>query len=222
MATTFKQFLEGAPDDKGFITMMNQILGDIPELKKKSDEFETKIRDIAKSIPGLFQKQRDLEAWMSAAVKAVNQIPNTMLKPFMHELGDLPKEYQDGVSVLDMLQYTMPLSFQHEHWKRDKDAKHLTRQQMVDHSGNLERMIHNPNEDEKFIPIAAKFIQNHGDDIEDCIRAVDHGYDAIRDMANKEKWPVPWQRYGALPQDKHSFTRSKEELLYWIKELNKS
>lgn len=214
---TFKQFLEA--EDKGFITMMNQILGDIPELKQKQDEFETKIRDIAKSVPALFQKQRDLEAWMSAAVKAVKEIPNKMLAPYLHELGDLPKEYREGVSILDMLQFTMPMDFEHEHFKRDKDSKRFTRQQIVDHSGNLERMIHNPDEHERFIPIAVEFIKNHADDIEDCIRAVDHGFDAIRDMANKEKWPAPWQRYGSLPSDKFAFKHSKEGLLYWIKEL---
>lgn len=220
----FKEFLESQdkPDhDKNFITMMNKILGDIPELKQKQDEFEKKIGDIVKSMPGVFQKQRDLEAWMKTAVDAVNKIPNMMLQPFVHELGDLPKEYREGTSILDMLQYTLPLNFEHEHWKQDRNNKRFTRQQIIDHSGNLDRMIHNPNESEKFVPIVVKFIQNNADDIEDTIRAVDHGYEAIRELADKEKWPAPWRRYGALPADKYAFKNSKEGLIYWIKELRK-
>lgn len=199
---TFKQFLEAAPDrDKNFITMMNQILGDIPELKQKKDEFEKKISDIAAAMPGVFQKQRDLEAWMSAAVKAVMAIPNTMLKPYVHELKGLEKEYRDGVSILDMLSFHLDMSHQHQLVK----------------SGRNRTMSDDADE---WRPIVLDFIKNHGEDLEDCIRAVDHGFDAIRDMANKEKWPAPWQRYGSLPQEKHSFHRTQEELLYWIKELN--
>lgn len=216
-----RELFEDPGKDKKFITMMNQILGDIPELKQKQDDFEKKIRDIAAEVPGMFQKQRDLEKWMADAVEAVKKIPNVMLKPYMHELEGLENEYREGVSVLDMLQFTLPHSFEHEHWKRDKDNKRLTRQQIIDHSGNLERMTHNPTEHEKFVPIVVKFIQKHADDIEDAIRAVDHGFDAIRDMANKEKWPAPWQRYGKLPSDRYAFKNSMEELLYWIKELRK-
>lgn len=215
-----KELFEG-PDDKKFIAMMNQILGDIPELKKKDDEFQKKIKNAVDEVPKMFQKQKDLEAWMAAAVNAVNLIPNKMLQPYVHELGDLPKEYREGTSILDMLQYTLPLDFEHEHWKQDRNNKRYTRQQIIDHSGNLDRMIHNPNESEKFVPLVVKFIQKHADDIEDTIRAVDHGYEAIKELANKEKWPASWERYGSLPSHKHAFHHMQEALLYWIKELRK-
>lgn len=201
MKTSFKRFLEGAVDkDKSFISMMNQILGDIPELKQKRTEFEKKISDIAAEVPAMFQKQRDLEAWMSAAVKAVQQIPNTMMQRHIKELKGLENEYREGTSILDMLSFHLDFSHQHE---REKSGSDRTMSST----------------DDEWTPIVKDFIKNHGDDLEDCIRAVEHGYDAIRELANKEKWPAPWQRYGSLPSDRHMFTRTKEELMYWIKEL---
>lgn len=199
---TFKQFLESAPDrDKNFITMMNQILGDIPELKQKKDEFEKKIADVAAEVPALFQKQRDLEAWMSAAVKAVQEIPNTMMQRHFPELKGLEKEYREGTSILDMISFHLPYSHQHQRVK----------------AGHPKTMSDN---DDEWTPIVMDFVKKYGEDLEDCIRAVDHGYEAIKTMANKEKWPAPWQRYGSLTGEKHMFARTQEELLYWIKELS--
>lgn len=189
------------PKDKRFISMMNQILGDIPELKQKKADFEKKISDIAAAMPSVFQKQRDLEAWMTSAVQAVMEIPNKMLQRFLPELKGLENEYREGTSILDMLSFHLDFSHQHERVKAG------SRRTMSD-------------DEDEWRPIVHEFIKNHGEDLEDCIRAVDHGFDAIRDMANKEKWPAPWQRYGKLPQEKHSFQRTQEELLYWIKELN--
>lgn len=186
--------------DSGFLSMMNQILGDIPELKQRKADFEKKVANVAASIPGLFQKQRDLEAWMAAAVDAVKLIPNTMMHASMGELNGLEKEYREGVSVLDMLSYHLPFSFEHQRVKAGQ------------------RKTMNDNTDE-WTPIVMDFIRKHGDDLEDCIRAVEHGFDAIREMANKEDWPAPWKRYGALPSEKHMFTKTQEELLYWINEL---
>lgn len=193
------ELLEAA--DSKFIGMMNQILGDIPELKRKSSELNQTIKAAAAAVPALFQKQADLEAWMSAAVKVANLIPNKMLQPHLHELQGLEKQYHKNTSVLDMLSFHLPFF---DEYKRVKSG----RPPMMSNDGD------------EWTPVVMEFIKNHGEDLKDTIRAVDMAYDKIRQMANKEKWPAPWSRYGSLPANQHAFKRTKEELLNWIDELS--
>ena len=196
----FKDFLNETPGDKNFIEMMNKILGDIPELKQKSTHLNKVVSDIASSIPGMIQKQKDLEQWMRAAVASVLLIPNTMLAPYIHELKGLENQYQENTSILDMLSFHLDFSHQHE----------------IEKNGRKRTMS---DERDEWTPIVEAFIKKHGDDLEDCIRAVDHGFEAIKEMADKEEWAISWKKVGILSDQKHIFHRMQEELLYWIKEL---